>query len=127
MARKLLIIAAVGVLLAVMGGLEQRTVRQLTEEGVSRTAAIFEAIRNEDLSGALKLAEKLDSSWDEEAKTLEILVDHGSADEVRFALSRLLAALEGRNRAAALIYAGELEGSIEHVRERQEVTLQNLL
>ena len=127
MLRKLWIIAAVGVMLAVLGGLEQRMVKRLTEEGLRQTTAIFEAIRQDDLPGAQGLADRLDHSWDEEAEKLEILMDHGSTDEVRFALSRLLAALEGRNRAAALIYAGELEGSIEHVRERQEVTLQNLL
>ena len=53
------------------------------------------------------------------------MVDHGSTDEVRYALSRLLAALESRDKASALIYAGELEGGIEHVYERQEFTLQN--
>ena len=41
-------------------------------------------------------------------------------------VQKLLAALEGGDVAASLIYAGELEGGIEHVRERQTLTLENM-
>ena len=74
----------------------------------------------------MKKAQSLDRDWDEQAKMLEILVDHGSTDEVRYALSKLIAALESGDYAAAMVYAGELEGGVEHVHERQAFTLENL-
>ena len=38
-----------------------------------------------------------------------------------------IAALEAENRALAMVYASELEGGVEHVRERQVLTPQNIL
>ena len=46
---------------------------------------------------------------------------------MRYALSRLIGALECSDRTSAMIYAGELEGGIEHVSERQELSVQNIL
>ena len=37
------------------------------------------------------------------------------------------AALEERDSATAMVYACELEGAIEHVYERQALTLENIL
>ena len=56
-----------------------------------------------------------------------MMVDHKSTDDVRYALSRLIGALECGDRTSAMIYAGELEGGIEHVSERQELSVQNIL
>ena len=55
------------------------------------------------------------------------MVDHSSTDEVRYAFSRLIAALEQEDAATAMVYACELEGAIEHVCERQALTLENII
>ncbi len=127
MRRKIVTMAVVGVLLALLGTLEQISVSRLTDDALAQTAVILNDLRASDLAQAMEKARALDSMWDERAGRLEMLIDHGSTDDVRFALSRLIAALEGEDRASALIYASELEGGIEHVRERQEVSPQNVL
>lgn len=127
MSRKLLTILCVGALLAALCLLEQREVHSLTEHALTETAGILALIRSGDTAAAMEKARTLDVLWDERAGRMEMMIDHGSTDDVRYALSRLLAALEGGDRTAMLIYAGELEGSVEHVRERQQITLQNLL
>lgn len=127
MRRKIVTMAVVGVLLALLSAVEQVSVVRLTDSALSQTAEILEALRADELPSAMEKARALDRMWDERASKLEMMIDHGSTDDVRFALSRLIASLEGEDRAAALIYASELEGGIEHVLERQELSLPNVL
>ena len=114
-------------LLAALSVTEQIAVRRMTDDALGQTAQILSDISAGDMDAAIKKAHALDQAWDKNAKLLEMLVDHGSTDDVRYALSRLIAALEGENHASAMIYAGELEGSVEYVFERQAVSLENLL
>ena len=125
MSRKIITMAVTMALLAALCVVEQVVVHRITRSALEQTRSILDDIRAGALEQAQEKAHALDQAWDEEASKLEVMVDHGSTDEVRYALSRLLAALEGRDRTSALIYAGELEGGIEHVYERQEFTLQN--
>lgn len=127
MSRKLLIMAAVMVFLAVLSAAEQILVRRATDDAIEKTQEIMTDIRASQLEEGKEKAHALDKAWDREAKWLELMVDHSSTDEVRYALSRLLAALEGEDRAGALIYAGELEGALEHVMERQALSPENIL
>ena len=126
MRKKTLTILLVLGLLGAICAAEQLLVSLLTHKALSSVREITQLIHTDELEEARKKTHSLDEEWDEHAKRLEILVDHRSTDDVRYALSRLVAALEGKDQAAALIYAGELEGGIEHVYERQAVTLENL-
>jgi len=127
MRRKLITMAVVLLLLGALCTIEQIAVRRITDAALEQTRAIMEDIRTDALEEAIKKAHTLDKAWDGQAKLLEMMVDHSSTDDVRYALSKLIAALESDDTAAAMIYAGELDGSIEHVYERQELTPENLL
>ena len=113
-------------LLIALSAVEQVAVRRVTDAALLQVNEIAERIGNGEMQEALKKTHALDEAWDEKAKLLEILVDHGSTDDVRYALSRLIAAIESGDASAAMIYAGELEGGVEHVLERQQLTLENL-
>ena len=113
-------------LLIALSAAEQVAVRRVTDAALLQADEIAEWIRNGEMQEALKKTHALDEAWDEKAKLLEILVDHGSTDDVRYALSRSIAAIESGDASAAMIYAGELEGGVEHVLERQQLTLENL-
>ena len=113
-------------LLIALSAAEQVAVRRVTDAALLQANEIAERIGNGEMQEALKKTHALDEAWDEKAKLLEILVDHGSTDDVRYALSRLIAAIESGDASAAMIYAGELEGGVEHVLERQQLTLENL-
>ena len=56
-----------------------------------------------------------------------MMVNHESTDEVRYAFSRLIAALDQEDSATAMVYACELEGALEHVYERQMLTVENII
>ena len=127
MVRKLVTILGCAALLAALAVTEQRLVSHLTDDALQKTQALTAQIRSGELNDALQKARALDQHWDEHAGGLETMVDHSSTDEVRYALSRLIAALEAEDRALALVYASELEGGVEHVRERQVLTMQNIL
>lgn len=124
---KIVTMAVVLALLSALCAGEQRLVRLLTQEALQDTQLVLSLIGEGQIEEAKRKSRDLDRSWDEKAKWLELLVDHSSTDDVRFALSRLIGALESGDAAASLIYAGELEGGIEHVYERQAVTAENLL
>lgn len=125
MSRKIITMAVTLALLAALCVVEQVVVHRITQAALEQTQLILADIRADAFEQAQEKTHALDQAWDEEASKLEVMVDHGSTDEVRYALSRLLAALESRDKPSALIYAGELEGGIEHVYERQELTVQN--
>ena len=127
MRQKIITIVISLLLIAAISVAEQVAVRIIVRRALEDTQAIMEDVRGGSLEEAAKKARALDKAWDKQAKLLEMLVDHGSTDDVRYALSKLIAALESGDCAGAMIYAGELEGGVEHVLERQELTLENLL
>ena len=127
MSRKMVIMWSVLAILLLISITEQIAVRQITDSTLFETRLIMTCIRQNAFEEAWQKTEELDRTWDRQAKMLEVLVDHGSTDEVRYAFSRLMAALEEKDSATSMIYVSELEGAIEHVFERQELTIENIL
>ena len=126
MSRKIIIMAATLSILLLLSLLEQTIVLRITNGALENAQMVMEHIREEELDEANKKAQEMDVSWDEQAKWLELMVDHSSTDEVRYAFSRLIAALEQKDSATAMVYACELEGALEHVYERQALTIENI-
>jgi len=125
--RKIIIMAVALAILLLLSLVEQATVTRITNRVLENTQAVIALIREGELEEAMKKSQEMDVSWDEQAKWLEMMVDHSSTDEVRYAFSRLIAALEEEDSATAMVYACELEGAIEHVYERQALTIENIL
>ena len=118
------------VVLALLGALcatEQISVARTTNAALAEARAILDLLHADRLDEALARARALDARWDEQARLLEIFVNHKATDDVRFAFSRLIAAMEGEDRETAMVYAAELEGGIEHVYERQALMIENVL
>lgn len=126
MSRKIITMIVTLSFLVMLSLVEQTAVLRITNRALERTQEIFADIREENMKDGLKKTHDLDQSWDEMAVWLEILVDHRAMDDVRYALSRLIAALEEEDSAMAMVYTGELEGAIEHVYERQALTIENI-
>ena len=126
MSRKIIIMAATLSILLMLSLLEQTIVLRITNGALENAQMVMEHIREDELNEANKKAQEMDVSWDEQAKWLELMVDHSSTDEVRYAFSRLIAALEQKDSATAMVYACELEGALEHVYERQALTIENI-
>ena len=126
MSRKILAMAVTLAILLMTSLLEQTIVLRITNRALGGAKEIIEGIREGEMDAATKKAQEMDISWDEQAKWLEFMVDHRSTDEVRYAFSRLIAALEQEDAATAMVYACELEGALEHVCERQTLTVENI-
>lgn len=127
MSRKIIIMTAALAILLLLSLLEQTIVLRITDRALENARTVMAHIRADELEKAMKKSQEMDVSWDEQARWLEMMVDHRSTDEVRYAFSRLIAALEQKDSATAMIYASELEGALEHVYERQELTIENIL
>ena len=126
MSRKVIIMLVCAALLGLVCAAEQIAVHRITAYAYEQTQDILAGIRADRLEDAMQKAHALDQAWDEKASFLEMIVNHSSTDEVRYAISRLIAALEKQDSATAMVYACELEGGIEHVYERQALTLENI-
>lgn len=126
MRRKLMTIAGVILVLGALFAAELLGVRMMAEDALYETEKIRQAVLTEDFGTAAALAQTLDETWDRQMNLLETMIDHKAADEVRFALSGLRAAIEAQDRTESLILAAQLQGSVEHVRARQRLTIANI-
>lgn len=127
MRKKIITVAATLLLLGLLSMVEQLSVERLTSEAMEKTQEILFLLAQNESEQGLECARAMDAWWDEEAPNAEMIINHAATDDVRFTLSRLIAALEMGDRDDAFVYARELEGNIEHVLERQELSWQNLL
>ena len=127
MRKKMITMAATLLLLGLLSMVEQLSVERLTSEAMEKTQEILFLLAQNEPEQGLERARAMDAWWDEEAPNAEMIINHAATDDVRFTLSRLVAALEMGDRDDAFVYARELEGNIEHVLERQELSWQNLL
>lgn len=127
MRKKIWTVIFVSALLILLSVVEQKAVRTLTDEAMAQTQTILQLLKSGQSEQGLEQARQMDTWWDEKAPMVEVLINHEATDDVRFTLSRLVAALEGEDCKEALVFARELEGGIEHVLERQVLSLQNLL
>lgn len=127
MRKKIITVAATLLLLGLLSIVEQLSVERLTSEAMEKTQEILFLLAQNEPEQGLERARAMDAWWDEEAPNAEMIINHAATDDVRFTLSRLIAALEMGDRDDAFVYANELEGNIEHVLERQELSWQNLL
>lgn len=127
MRKKIITVAATLLLLGLLSMVEQLSVERLTSEAMEKTQEILFLLAQNEPEQGLERARAMDAWWDEEAPNAEMIINHAATDDVRFTLSRLIAALEMGDRDDAFVYARELEGDIEHVLERQELSWQNLL
>lgn len=127
MRKKIITVAATLLLLGLLSMVEQLSVERLTSEAMEKTQEILFLLAQNEPEQGLESARTMDAWWDEEAPNAEMIINHAATDDVRFTLSRLIAALEMGDRDDAFVYANELEGNIEHVLERQELSWQNLL
>ena len=127
MRKKIITVAATLLLLGLLSMVEQLSVERLTSEAMEKTQEILFLLAQNEPEQGLERARAMDAWWDEEAPNAEMIINHAATDDVRFTLSRLVAALEMGDRDGAFVYARELEGGIEHVLERQTLSWQNLL
>ena len=127
MRKKIITVAVTLVLLGLLSAVEQLSVGRLTSDAAARTQEILFLLAQNEMEQGLARAREMDAWWDEEAPNAELIINHEATDDVRFTLSRLVAALEMGDRDGAFVYARELEGGIEHVLERQTLSWQNLL
>ena len=127
MRKKMITVAATLLLLGLLSMVEQLSVERLTSEAMEKTQEILFLLAQNEPEQGLERARAMDAWWDEEAPNAEMIINQAATDDVRFTLSRLIAALEMGDRDDAFVYANELEGNIEHVLERQELSWQNLL
>lgn len=108
MRKKIITVAATLLLLGLLSMVEQLSVERLTSEAMEKTQEILFLLAQNEPEQGLERARAMDAWWDEEAPNAEMIINHAATDDVRFTLSRLIAALEMGDRDDAFVYAHEL-------------------
>ena len=93
MRKKIITMAATLLLLGLLSAVEQMAVKRLTDDAMARTQEILSLLAQNQTARGLERAHEMDTWWDEEAPRVETLINHEATDDVRFTLSRLVAAL----------------------------------
>ena len=105
MRKKIITMAVTLLLLGLLSAVEQMAVKRLTDDAMARTQEILSLLAQNQTARGLERAREMDAWWDEEAPRVETLINHEATDDVRFTLSRLVAALEMGDRDGAVVYA----------------------
>ena len=103
MRKRIITMAVTLLLLGLLSAVEQTAVKWLTGDAMARTQEILSLLVQNQTAHGLERAREMDAWWDEEAPKVETLINHEATDDVRFTLSRLVAALEMGDRDGAFV------------------------
>ena len=86
-----------------------------------------QALRNNQWDVAYGQSMQLETTWEEKTSWWPVVLDHSEIDIVRFDVGRLKEYIAGRNSALALGQVEELRLKLEHIPEKEAITVKNIL
>jgi len=124
------IIGSLVILTALIIALSVFSQNMLYNDSVSIGNAI-EEIRNCARAGewdkAISLLDQVVTEWERKKVIWSSLIDHQEIDNIDSSLSRLKPLLETRDASSALSEASVLHNYIQHIPEREKLSIDNLL
>ncbi|MGI6488103.1 MAG: DUF4363 family protein [Syntrophomonadaceae bacterium] len=84
-------------------------------------------IAEESWEEAVKHTNKLEETWEKEARWWPIFLEHQEIDNIEFALARTKEYVASENSSLARGHLSELKLMIEHIPEKEAVNLKNIL
>ncbi|HUW63626.1 MAG TPA: DUF4363 family protein [Spirochaetia bacterium] len=86
-----------------------------------------QALKSNQWDAAYGQSLQLETTWGQTTGWWPVVLDHGEIDIVRFDVGRLKEYIAGRNSALALGQVEELRLKLEHIPEKDAITLRNIL
>ncbi len=83
-------------------------------------------VRNSKWDNAVDCLKKVDTKWSDVNPTWAALIDHQEIDNIDSTLSRLQMLVESEDKPMALSEAEVLKKYIEHIPEKEKLTLENI-
>ena len=101
----------------------ETTARELAREIDSISAEI----EQDRWDKAVKKTIQLEKLWDQKARWWPIFLEHQEMDNIEFSLARVKEYVASQNRSLSQGQLSELKLMIEHIPEKEAVTLKNIL
>lgn len=83
-------------------------------------------IKNGKWDNADECLKKIDSNWSDVNSTWAVLIDHQEIDNIDSTLSRLKMLVEYEQKPMALSEADVLRNYVEHIPDKEKLTLENV-
>jgi len=93
-------------------------------QNVDRTAA---AVDQNQWDAAYAQTRQLETAWDQKTGWWPVVLDHAELDGIRFDLARLEEYVANHNGAMASAQLAELRQRLEHIPDKEAVTVRNIL
>ena len=97
-----------------------------TEVMLENIGSISQAVAQEKWDIALQETENLKKGWKKNAKWWPTLIDHQEMDNIEFSLARCEEYISYQHLPLAQSQVSELKAMLEHIPEREAVSLQNI-
>ena len=101
---------------------------ETTARGLAREIdSISAEIEQDRWDKAVKKTIQLEKLWDQKARWWPIFLEHQEMDNIEFSLARVKEYVASQNRSLSQGQLSELKLMIEHIPEKEAVTLKNIL
>ncbi len=98
-----------------------------TNELIQQIDQVSLQIKGSDWQKAMEQTDKLEQVWEEKAKWWPIFLEHQEMDNIEFAMAIFKEYVTSKNNALSMGQLSEIRLMIEHIPEKEEVNIKNIL
>jgi len=120
----------IGVILALLIGAGywiNYSLQEATDQLSSQVKQISMEIKRGDWSAARSGSDRLQISWEQDARWWPIILDHQEIDNIEFSMARTTEYVKNKDLALAQGQLSELKLMVEHIPRKEKVNLENIL
>jgi len=103
------------------------SLQESTDRLSNQIQQVSNSIQQGDWSGARRSSDKLQRSWEKDARWWPVVLDHQEIDNIEFTMSRTSEYVRNQDPALAQGQLAELKLMVEHIPRKEEVNLENIL
>ena len=98
-----------------------------TNELAEQIVIVNKEIKNDSWEMALSKMEETEDKWKEKTRWWPIFLNHEEMDVIEFSLAKAKAYVHAENEALALGQLSELKRMLEHIHEKEQLNIENIL
>jgi hypothetical protein len=98
-----------------------------TNELIQQIDQVGTQINENNWPEAMEQTNKLEQVWEEKAKWWPIFLEHQEMDNIEFAMAKFKEYVANKNTSLSMGQLSEIRLMIEHIPEKEEVNIKNIL
>jgi len=124
------LLSSIGVILVFListGFWINHSLQDATDQLSSQVQQISMDIKRGDWSAARSGSDRMQRSWEQDARWWPIILDHQEIDNIEFSMARTTEYVKNKDLALAQGQLSELKLMVEHIPRKEKVNLENIL